>query len=691
MTFEQGLLFLSFSLAAIVASVRGQCNPTQGSCEPIPGFTEDYSIDFTTTSTLPSEWIQADYEPISFGPKGVEFTLTDPTIAHYIWTKEYLHYGHVEVVMQTAPGIGVISSAVLMSDDLDEIDWEFSGNDFGQSTPTLQTNWFGKGVTGWWDRGTQPHVATNLTKNFHTFTLDWLPDSLTWSVDGTVIRTLYARDGDSDTHQYPQTPARFHLGVWDAGGPDVAWWTVNWAGGSTDVRGFPYTAYVKSVNIRPYKPCPMYKYMDTSGSSGSVKCVDSGITEASSSTTSPSQTNNAPAVPSGAQPVVTSSVQSTTSVFASSVASTIQSTVQSLLQPSVRTSTQTSSSTQTSLAKTSSTTQVTSSLSSTRTTPTAAASPTTNTGINIATQTTTKLSTTTPSQVLSIATTPALTTPSPAGTSGPTQISCPSSNQASYISSGRVFQIDCSTDYANGDLQSAGSFSNGQSAPSFQSCVDRCASFADGKCTAVNFLGVDGSGACYLKGGAGTASSRPGVQGARFMVGTAGASAENNGAGTGATGLTTASTTTPATTAAVVPSMTGATSSAKSSSTTTTAQAASPNFPVLPSSKTRTTSTPSSGFQTVIRPATTTTGTTSMNSAMTPATPAKQPLNCAQDNCLRNLMDARFTKTASAFCSTFTTRPVATMTTSLEAVVNCEGSVKSISSACSCFMAPTGK
>ncbi|CAJ2500838.1 Uu.00g036910.m01.CDS01 [Anthostomella pinea] len=58
--------------------------------------------------------------------------------------------------MQTAPGIGVISSAVLMSDDLDEIDWEFSGNDFGQSTPTLQTNWFGKGITGIWDRGTQP-------------------------------------------------------------------------------------------------------------------------------------------------------------------------------------------------------------------------------------------------------------------------------------------------------------------------------------------------------------------------------------------------------------------------------------------------------------------------------------------------------------------------------------------------------
>ena len=39
-------------------------------------------------------------------------------------------FGKIEVVLQAAPGQGIVSSSVMMSDDLDEIDWEWSGSNF---------------------------------------------------------------------------------------------------------------------------------------------------------------------------------------------------------------------------------------------------------------------------------------------------------------------------------------------------------------------------------------------------------------------------------------------------------------------------------------------------------------------------------------------------------------------------------
>jgi beta-glucanase (GH16 family) len=97
--------------------------------------------------------------------------------------------GDVEVVMKAAPGVGIISSVVLMSDDTDEIDLEFSGNNFGAAGGKVQTNYFGKGMIGNYDRGTQPVVEDPQTE-FHTYALDWSSASLRWSVDGAAIRTL---------------------------------------------------------------------------------------------------------------------------------------------------------------------------------------------------------------------------------------------------------------------------------------------------------------------------------------------------------------------------------------------------------------------------------------------------------------------------------------------------------------------
>ncbi|KUI54522.1 putative glycosidase crf1 [Cytospora mali] len=247
-----------------VSAANAQCNPTKGTCSPIPGLTSTLNTDFTKlTSSLTKDWVVATDEPFSTSStNGAVLSMKKRGDASYIWTSGYFQYGHVDVVLQTAPGVGVITAGVLYSDTLDEIDLEFSGNDYGAKMPTFETNYFGKGITGTYDRSTSVSPGFNTTTGFHTYSLDWTADKLTWSVDGTVVRTLLKANCDNNEHQYPQTPAQFHVGVWDGGDPSNAPGVIQWAGGQTNLNGFPYTAYflnqgvhVDKVQQHRYK-CP---------------------------------------------------------------------------------------------------------------------------------------------------------------------------------------------------------------------------------------------------------------------------------------------------------------------------------------------------------------------------------------------------------------------------------------------------
>ncbi|KAI3395843.1 hypothetical protein diail_780, partial [Diaporthe ilicicola] len=233
--------------------------------------------DFTKISTadvVNNGWTIADYATFRTDTSGGGiFPIERRFDAPYIWTTGYFLYGHVDVLLQAAPGAGVITSAVLMSDTADEVDWEWSGNNYAQSKPMVQTNYFGKGITGSYDRSTSVSPEFEMTSALHNYSIDWTADSLTWSIDGKAVRTLFKRECDSDQHQYPQTPSRFHLGVWLAGDESNAPGVVQWAGGLTDLTRLPYTAYVKSVNLVPTSRCAYFNYTDKTGSSDSVKCL----------------------------------------------------------------------------------------------------------------------------------------------------------------------------------------------------------------------------------------------------------------------------------------------------------------------------------------------------------------------------------------------------------------------------------
>lgn len=226
--------------------------------------------------------------------------------------------------MQAAPGEGVISSAVLMSDTADEVDWEWSGNNYKFGRPNVQTNYFGKGITANYDRSTTEYTDFEMTTGFHKYSIDWTADSLTWSIDDKAVRTLYRKDCDNGEHQYPQTPSRFHLGVWVAGDPDNAPGVIQWSGGPTDFEKLPYTAYVKSVNLEPASKCAYFNYTDKRGASDSVKCL-SELPQSLSSVISSTALNTlsaAPPAPSTTSNVISSPGTSSSSPGISSSQST---------------------------------------------------------------------------------------------------------------------------------------------------------------------------------------------------------------------------------------------------------------------------------------------------------------------------------------------------------------------------------
>jgi len=277
--------FLAAAMAAVAPLVGAQtyssCNPTQQSgCPPKAGlnsadpvvidFTQGASSDFSATSGT-----------INYDSNGAQFTINNITDGPTLASNYQIFFGYVEATVQAAPGQGIVSSFILESDDLDEIDWEMIGSQDNQA----QSNYFGKGNTTTYDRG-QFDAVTNPQTSVHTYAVDWQPTNTTWLIDGQVVRTLQYSDAVGGSN-YPQTPMNIRLGNWVAGNPSNSPGTIQWAGGLADMSQAPFTMTVQSVKIINYYPAVAYSYGDNTGSFESIKLWNTSTTN-DSETSKPS-------------------------------------------------------------------------------------------------------------------------------------------------------------------------------------------------------------------------------------------------------------------------------------------------------------------------------------------------------------------------------------------------------------------
>lgn len=247
-----------------LAQTSTDCNPTnQTGCPTDPAFGTDYTFYFNTT---PAEgaW-ETTVGTIDYTDNGAEFTINEQGDSPTMRTKFYIFFGRVELWWKVAPGQGIISSMMLLSDDLDEIDWEFLG---GNGT-AVETNYFGKGKGNYTWEGDYI-VNGGTTEDYHNYTIDWTNSSLNWYIDGEHVRQLTPEEAN-DTHSYPQSPMRLSLGIWAGGDPDEPIGTIEWAGGETDYDDAPFTMYVQSCRVTDYGRGTAYNYTDMTGDWQSIE------------------------------------------------------------------------------------------------------------------------------------------------------------------------------------------------------------------------------------------------------------------------------------------------------------------------------------------------------------------------------------------------------------------------------------
>lgn len=312
------------------------CNPLQKTCPCDPALASTITTDFTKGAS--SDWEYADGTSMTYdGTNGAQFTIATKTDAPTIALKDYIFFGKVSVVTRASPGTGTVSSFILESDDLDEIDWEW----LGSTDSSVESNFFGKGNTTTYDRAIYHPVGTP-SETFHEYTIDWTSSYIKWSIDGAVVRTLNYGDALAlEGKNFPQTPMKVKMGSWigcldaAAAANPATQGTCQWAGGYIDLTKGPYVMSVKSVTVQDYGTGSQYCYSDNSGSFESITSVGGSPNKVSSSSQAPTSgttlttaTTSTPTSTSASTPSSGSSTDSGTpgTVASSSTASAKSST-----------------------------------------------------------------------------------------------------------------------------------------------------------------------------------------------------------------------------------------------------------------------------------------------------------------------------------------------------------------------------
>ncbi|KAI2628983.1 concanavalin A-like lectin/glucanase domain-containing protein [Xylaria nigripes] len=251
-----------------IAQTFTSCNPLKSTCPADPALGKTIDIDFTRGG---SDLFTAAGGTPTYDSNGVSFTVAKSGDSPQLISLFYIMFGRVEITIKAAPGAGIVSSLVFESDCLDEIDNEWLGADDSE----VQTNYFGKGIVGSYNRG-QFNPAPNNHDEFITYIVDWTSDRIVWTVGETVVRTLTSSEAESG--QYPQTPMQIKFGSWAGGDPSTnPEGTVGWARGPTDYSKGPFTMAVQRIKVTDYSTGSKYTYGDTSGSWQSIRSEGGSI------------------------------------------------------------------------------------------------------------------------------------------------------------------------------------------------------------------------------------------------------------------------------------------------------------------------------------------------------------------------------------------------------------------------------
>lgn len=237
-------------------------------CPNNPALGTNATFDFTNAKIADDDIWNQTAGKLVWAQEGAQFTIKSQGDSPTVQTNFYIMWGVVSVMLRAGGGTGIVSSIVLESEDLDEVDWELIG---GNKTH-VQSNYFGKGNTTSYDRDVW-HPVDNPQGRFVNYTTHWTQEKLEWYIDGALVRTLNYEDALGG-YNYPQTPMNVRIGIWAGGDPEHnSNGTVEWAGGKTDFSKAPFTMAVASVYAQDFSSGKEYEWTDKSGSFESIKAI----------------------------------------------------------------------------------------------------------------------------------------------------------------------------------------------------------------------------------------------------------------------------------------------------------------------------------------------------------------------------------------------------------------------------------
>uniref|UniRef100_A0AAU3H1Z3 Glycoside hydrolase family 16 protein n=1 Tax=Streptomyces sp. NBC_01401 TaxID=2903854 RepID=A0AAU3H1Z3_9ACTN len=155
-------------------------------------------------------------------------------------------YGHVESRMKIPRGQGIWPAFWMLGADIGDVGWPNSGEidimeNVGFEPGTVHGTLHGPGYSGSGGIGagySLPDGAA-FADDFHTFAVDWAPDSITWSVDGTVYQERTPADLNGNDWVFDKP---FFLILNLAVGGD-------WPGNPDDSTSFPQELVVDYVRV----------------------------------------------------------------------------------------------------------------------------------------------------------------------------------------------------------------------------------------------------------------------------------------------------------------------------------------------------------------------------------------------------------------------------------------------------------
>ncbi|MFI5983806.1 lectin [Streptomyces sp. NPDC051555] len=178
-------------------------------------------------------------------------------------------YGHVEARLKVPRGQGMWPAFWMLGDDIGQVGWPNSGEidvmeNVGFEPSTVHGTLHGPGYSGSGGIGAAYSLPAGqaFADAFHTFAVDWAPDAVTWSVDGTVYQRR--TPADLGGHSWAFNKPFFLILNLAVGG--------YWPGDPDGGTAFPQQLVVDHVRVTSYDGGSDGRSGQISGLAG--KCVD---------------------------------------------------------------------------------------------------------------------------------------------------------------------------------------------------------------------------------------------------------------------------------------------------------------------------------------------------------------------------------------------------------------------------------